>query len=69
MESLNNYDNVGNGYSDGETVLSVKDLAVSFKTYAGEVQAVRGSPSTSGAARRSLSWASRVAARVLRRRA
>lgn len=42
MESLNNYDNVGNGYSDGETVLSVKDLAVSFKTYAGEVQAVRG---------------------------
>ncbi len=27
---------------NGENILQVKDLQVSFKTYAGEVQAVRG---------------------------
>jgi oligopeptide transport system ATP-binding protein len=40
MESLNN--GAGYGANGDDTVLSVRDLAVSFKTQAGEVQAVRG---------------------------
>ena len=31
-----------NPTTNGEAVLSVKDLRISFRTYAGEVQAVRG---------------------------
>ena len=30
------------GHPDGETLLEVKDLKISFSTYAGEVQAIRG---------------------------
>jgi len=42
MESINNVPTNGATRDGDDVVLSVKDLAVSFKTYAGEVQAVRG---------------------------